>query len=215
MVAELRAMSTRLTTVVHVGDQPTPNGMHSYEELIATHRPAPDSCRSGTDLAGVMYTGGTSGFPKGVMLAHQAYVFNGLVLASQGMARAGDIALHAAPMFHVADFCLFNATWTTGGTHVVLPSFTPLAMLQTLERERITTAVLVPTMIQMLVDHPDAGNFDLSALRALGYGGSPISEAVLDRARQLLSNVEFTHGSSCRGQSALGAGRAVDPSACL
>ena len=192
MVAELRAKSSSLTTLVHVGDQPTPDGMLSYEDLVAAHGPVPDARRGGTDLAGVMYTGGTTGFPKGVMLSHDAYVFNGLVLASDGAARAGDVALHAAPMFHVADFCLFNAVWVTGGTHVALSAFTPRAMLETLERERITATVLVPTMIQMLVDHPEARKFDLSALRTLLYGGSPISEAVLERAQRLLAGVQMT-----------------------
>jgi long-chain acyl-CoA synthetase len=192
MVPDLRAKSTSLTTLIHVGDQPTPEGMLSYEELIAGHGPVEDARRAGNDLAGVMYTGGTTGFPKGVMLSHQAYVFNGIVLAGEGIGRAGDLALHAAPMFHVADFCLFNAVWVAGGTHVALPSFTPLGMLQTLERERITTTVLVPTMIQMMVDHPDAGNFDLSNLRSLAYGGSPISEAVLERAQKLMPDTQFT-----------------------
>lgn len=192
MVEELRDKSTSLTTIVHVGDEPTPAGMHSYEQLIAENDPIPDARRSGDDLAGVMYTGGTTGFPKGVMLSHRAFVFNGLVLAAEGIARPGEVALHAAPMFHVADFCLLNAVWATGGTHVALPSFTPLGMLQAIENERITGTVLVPTMIQMLVDHPEAGNFDLSSLRALTYGGSPISEAVLARAQKLLPDVAFT-----------------------
>ncbi|MBN8454097.1 MAG: primosomal protein N', partial [Candidatus Accumulibacter sp.] len=64
-------------------------------------------------------------------------------------------------------------------------------MLQALERERITTTVLVPTMIQLMVDHPDAARHDLSTLRSLAYGGSIISEAVLDRAQRLLPQVDF------------------------
>ena len=191
LVPELRAASSSLGTLIHVGEQPTPDGMLSYEALIADHDPIPDAGRSGKDLAGVMYTGGTTGFPKGVMLSHEAYVFNGLVLANEFQVRAEDLALHAAPMFHVADFCLFNAIWTIGGTHVTLPSFTPLGMLQALARDRIAATVLVPTMIQLLVDHPDARAFDLSALRAMAYGGSPISEAVLDRAQALLPQARF------------------------
>ena len=79
-----------------------------------------------------------------------------------------------------------------GATHVTLPSFQPLAMLETLERERINITVLVPAMIQALADHPEAKSFDLSSLRRLAYGGSPISEAVLERATALLPNAEFS-----------------------
>ena len=88
-------------------------------------------------------------------------------------------------------FCLLMALWVVGGTHVTLHAFTPLAMLQALERERIHTTVIVPTMVQMMVDHPQAAEYDLSALRSLAYGGSPISEAVLGRAMKLMPRVDF------------------------
>jgi long-chain acyl-CoA synthetase len=191
MVPDLQARSRSLSTLIHVGDQPTPAGMVSYEALIAGHYPVPDAGRMGRDLAGVMYTGGTTGFPKGVMQSHEAYVFNAIVLASEFQVRSDERMLHAAPMFHVADFCGSNAVWNMGGTHITLPSFTPLGVLQALERERITFAAMVPTMVQMMVDHPDAAGFDLSALRTLAYGGSPISEAVLERAQRLLPQVRF------------------------
>ena len=125
------------------------------------------------------------------MLSHEALVYNALVLANEGMALAGDVALHSAPMFHIADVCLFNAQWIVGGTHVALAGFTPLTALQALQRERITVAVLVPTMVQMVVDHPQAANFDLSSLRMLAYGGSPINEALLERAQGLLPAAQF------------------------
>ena len=191
MAAELRQKSQSLATLVHAGDGSTPEGMQSYEALVARHDPVPDAGRRGKDLAGVFYTGGTTGHPKGVMLSHESFVYNGMLLANEGMARAGDIALHAAPMFHIADFCMANAQWSVGGTHVALQGFTPLGMLQALQRDRITVAVLVPTMLQMVVDHPEAPTFDLSSLRMLGYGGSPISEALLDRTQALLPGAQF------------------------
>jgi acyl-CoA synthetase (AMP-forming)/AMP-acid ligase II len=191
MLADLRAKSRALATLIHVGDGPTPEGMLSYEALIESHNAAADAGRGGKDLAGVFYTGGTTGFPKGVMLSHEALLFNGLWVGTLGVVQPGDIGLHAAPMFHIADHALLNALWLAGGTHVALPAFTPPAMLQLLARERITTTLLVPTMIQLLVDHPDAAKHDLCALRTLGYGGSPISEAVLDRAQKLMPHVEY------------------------
>ncbi len=191
LVAELCTKSRSLATLIHVGDGVTPEGMLSYEALIENHNAATDAGRGGKDLAGVFYTGGTTGFPKGVMLSHEALLFNGLWFCAVGATQPGDVSLHAAPMFHIADHALLNALWLAGATHVTLPSFTPSAMLQVLERERITTTLIVPTMIQLLVDHPDATKYDLSALRMLGYGGSPISEAVLDRAQKLMPHVAF------------------------
>lgn len=192
LLPALRERSRSLRTVIHAGDAATPLELLSYEALLEGAEAMPDAGRGGRDLAGIFYTGGTTGFPKGVMLSHDALVFNALVLVAEGVARAGDVGLHVAPLFHIADVCLLNCLWATGATHVTQPSFQPLAMLEALERERITTTVLVPTMLQALVDHPEARSFDLSALRRLAYGGSPISEAVLDRAQALLPHAEFS-----------------------
>jgi acyl-CoA synthetase (AMP-forming)/AMP-acid ligase II len=186
LLPQLRQQSKSLRTLIHVGDGPTPEGLLSYEALIANTVPVPDARRGGTDLAGVFYTGGTTGFPKGVMLSHDGLCLTGLYMVAEGIAREGDRGLHAAPMFHAADVTLLCAMWTVGATHVVLPAFTPLGMLQAVEREQISTTILVPTMIQMMVDHPEAPNHDVSSLRSLLYGGSPISEALLDRTTKLL-----------------------------
>jgi long-chain acyl-CoA synthetase len=191
LLPELRRRSRSLSTLVYVGDDATPDGLLGYEALIDAAASVADAGRGGTDLAGVFYTGGTTGFPKGVMLSHDALSYNALLLAAEGIARAGDRGLHAAPLFHIAAVSLLNALWLVGGTHVTLPAFTPLAMLQALERERIQATVMVPTMIQAMVDHPEATRHDLSPLRTLAYGGSPISEAVLERARAVLGHVDL------------------------
>ncbi len=151
----------------------------------------PDARRGGTELAGVFYTGGTTGFPKGVMLSHDALFQNSLFAVAEGMARDGAVGLHAAPLFHIAAITVLGFLWTVGGTHVTLPSFTPLGVLEAIERERIKTTVLVPTMIQMLVDHPDAASFDLSSLETMVYGASPINEALVERAVMLLPRTNF------------------------
>ena len=109
LVADLRAKSRSLATLIHVGDGPTPEGMLSYEALVEGHTPAADAGRGGKDLAGIFYTGGTTGFPKGVMLSHDALLFNGLWFGTLGVVRPGDVGLHAAPMFHIADHALLNA----------------------------------------------------------------------------------------------------------
>jgi acyl-CoA synthetase (AMP-forming)/AMP-acid ligase II len=191
MVADLRERSRALKIVIYAGEGATPEGMLSFEDLVAKSRPVDDAMRGGDDMAGVFYTGGTTGFPKGVMLSHLGLATNALSVLAEGVVAEGARGLHAAPMFHLADGCFMNALLIRGATHVFIPSFTPVGVLEAIQRERITDSLLVPTMIQMTVDHANAPNYDLTSLRALMYGGSAISEAVIERATRTLPTTAF------------------------
>ena len=191
MVADLRERSRALKTVIYAGEGAPPDGMLAFEDLIAKSAPVDDAMRGGDDMAGVFYTGGTTGFPKGVMLSHLGLASNALSVLAEGIAAEGAIGLHAAPMFHLADGCFMNALLIRGATHVFIPSFTPVGVMEAIQRERITDSLLVPTMIQMTVDHADARKYDLGSLRRLLYGGSAISEAVIERATRMLPNTDF------------------------
>jgi len=190
-VASIQAASPGLTTVVHCGDGPTPEGMRSFDSLL-DEGTVEDALRGGDDLAGVFYTGGTTGFPKGVMLSHR-----NLLTSSLGSAASGDFVvpggrlLHAAPMFHLADLASWVGRNVIGGGHVIVPMFTPDGVLEAIAKHGVTDALLVPTMIQMLVDAPGIAGADLSSLQKLVYGGSPISEGVLDRVRRVLPGVRL------------------------
>jgi acyl-CoA synthetase (AMP-forming)/AMP-acid ligase II len=200
MVPALRTQAPCLGTIIHAGDGPTPDGALSYESLLTAHQPVPDALRGGHDLAGVFYTGGTTGFPKGVMLSHQALYCNALALIAEGIEARRMVGLHSAPMFHLADHAFTNALAMGGGTHVMVPSFTPVGVAQIIEREQINAAVLVPTMIQLLADSPEAKVHDLSSLELLMYGGSTISEAVIDRAFAIMPQVNMLQ---CYGMTEL------------
>jgi len=78
------------------------------------------------------------------------------------------------------------------GTHVILPGFDPAVVLDTIEREGVEETFLVPTMLRMLLDHPDFSRHDLSALKYLRYGASPMDEALLLRAMEVLPGAEFS-----------------------
>lgn len=80
----------------------------------------------------------------------------------------------------------------SGGSNVMVPAFTPEGVMATIQNERVTDVLLVPTMIQMFVDHPALKTYDLSSLKNITYGASPISEAVLARASAALPDVQFT-----------------------
>jgi long-chain acyl-CoA synthetase len=192
LVEQFRRDSPTLREVIYCGDGDTPSGMHGYEGLLTRADPVPDALRRGEDLLGIFYTGGTTGFPKGVMLSHANFCSSGLSNRAEGLAAPGGIYMHAAPMFHLADMGCAMPHWIEGNTHSVIPAFNPELVLDTLERDRVTHLLLVPTMIQMLVDHPAMKQpRDLSALQTIIYGASPISEAVLDRAMAALPGVGF------------------------
>ncbi len=192
LIASLEDRSDGYKFVIFMDDGPEPDGMRSYEELIDGTPPAPDRYRGGDDLAGIFYTGGTTGEPKGVAISHTNFLTSAMgAQATYPCMRAGGRLLHAAPMFHLAGLGAWMIQSMVGGTDVIVPAFDPPAVLQTIEEHGVTSALLVPTMIQMLIDHPDAATRDLSSLGVVLYGASPISTAVLDRAMKCFSSAEF------------------------
>ena len=192
LVPALREQFDGLTTVIYCGDATAPDGMLDYEALVAGAMPIEDAERGGKQLAAVFYTGGTTGFPKGVMLSHDNLVVSAMgCLASESFVTTGGRYLHAAPMFHLADVAGMNAAMLAGAAHVIVPSFTAVGVLDAIARHQVTDTLIVPTMIQMLVDHPDAANTDLSSVRHVLYGASPISEAVLERASKAFPTADF------------------------
>ncbi|MGW6727984.1 acyl-CoA synthetase [Nocardia sp. NPDC055029] len=192
LVPGIREAAPSVRMVIHCGDGPTPEGMLSYEDLVQSARPIPDSRRGGAALAGIFYTGGTTGHPKGVMLSHANLATSALgSLASEFVLGPGEIVLHAAPMFHLAALGGWHGQLIRGGTHVFIPAFEPVATLRAIQQRQVTATVLVPVMIQMLVDHPEVVNHDLSSVRTVLYGASPISQAVLQRAMEEFPRASF------------------------
>jgi long-chain acyl-CoA synthetase len=193
-LAEIADRLAAVRTRIYVGEGAPPAGFVAYEQLIQASAPTEASPRGGDDLAGLFYTGGTTGRSKGVMLSHRGLTLNPLQAQPVLQYNPDDVFLHAAPMFHLADgfFCLAAAT--IGARNVFLPAFHPLQVLETIQRERITLALLVPTMINMVVQHPHLRHYDLSSLHRVFYGGSPMPEALLRRAMGLLPHATFVQG---------------------
>ncbi|MNJ31559.1 Long-chain-fatty-acid--CoA ligase [compost metagenome] len=185
-----------LRHVIYAGDGPTPVGMLNYETLIANSAAIEDARRGGDALLGIFYTGGTTGFPKGVMLSHNNVSFSAMNSVSSGRCGVDARFLHSMPMFHLADFAAMVALFITGGTHVVLQSFSPQGALETIDQEKVNEVLLAPTMIQMMLDwHQNYGqHLDVSSLQRVGYGASTITPVLLDRARALFTSAEFAQG---------------------
>ncbi len=168
--------------ILYMDDGEAPQGLAHFEGLIARSPAMDDNGRGGNDLAGIFYTGGTTGISKGVMLSHDGLIVN--FMASTLLEPYCDdcVFLHSPPMFHLADgFLLFGLT-VASATHVIVPRFEPAAVVGAIRDQGINSLLLVPTMIGMLDQHLRETNEPLDTVRRLTYGASPISEALLRRA---------------------------------
>ncbi|MDP6019689.1 MAG: long-chain fatty acid--CoA ligase [Alphaproteobacteria bacterium] len=162
-------------------------GPETMEDLIKADSPLTGAHPVAAEhTLGIFYTSGTTGKPKGVMLTHGSVLANAAFLVAPVGYGADDITLHAAPMFHVSDFSASFAQLIAGGRHAFIPRFDPVEVLGAIERYRVTNLILIPVMINALVNHPEVGNYDLSSLQFLFYGGSPIPASTLRACFEIL-----------------------------
>ncbi len=179
--------------VIYIGDGPTPDGLTDYEAILAAADPWRDSVGAGKDLAGIFYTGGTTGRSKGVMLSHDNIVSNAVNIQHYTVIDELSRYAHLPPMFHLADNAMTFVVTGRGGMHFFAPRFDPLAALKMISEQRITHLLLVPTMVNMLVHHPDVEQYDLSSLERLLFGASPMPDAVAKRAAELMPDTKLVH----------------------
>jgi long-chain acyl-CoA synthetase len=193
LVETLRDQLPMVAHYIFVDDGETPAYCKSYEDVVSAD-PIDEANRSGDDVAGLFYTGGTTGRSKGVMLTHNNLVVNAMQASPLMNCLPGDRILHVAPMFHIADACVCMTSVVLGGTNFFQPAFDPVATMEGVQNNQIERMILVPTMINMFVNHPDVGNYDLSCLRAVLYGASPMPEAVIKKAMEVLPGTQFYQG---------------------
>ncbi|HEY8547368.1 MAG TPA: long-chain-fatty-acid--CoA ligase [Acidimicrobiales bacterium] len=174
----------RVRTIVAIGGH---DRWVDYEELVDAAEPVdPDHTSSGSDVAFQLYTSGTTGLPKGVMLTNDNF-FKGVAgIAEQWRFDTESVNLAMMPMFHIA-----GAGWATVGLYhgcktVVLRDIDPARILQVIPEHRITNAFMVPAVIQFLLMTPGVHDTDFSSMRALVYGASPITDKVLVQAMEVI-----------------------------
>jgi acyl-CoA synthetase (AMP-forming)/AMP-acid ligase II len=131
-----------------------------------------------------MYTSGTTGRPKGAVHTHGSFLAASMAVNLTCDIREGDRELVVLPLFHIG--ALLPLTWELhrGGTGIVLRTFDPDVTIRTLESERITTGLVVPTLFQQLLEHPRFDRIDHSDLRSLVVGGAPVPPTLAERSVQ-------------------------------
>jgi acyl-CoA synthetase (AMP-forming)/AMP-acid ligase II len=164
------------------------------EPLNAPDASCPDPIYDPDAILALIYTSGTTGRAKGVPITHANIQANIDHLNYWMPYSVGGVHLHAAPVFHILDFPFIFAAPAFGTCQVTIPKFSAASFFETVARERISHTALVPTMINLLTQSPDLKAFDLSSLRGLAYGGSPISPALVRRIRELLPQVKVVQG---------------------
>ncbi|AIY04591.1 long-chain-fatty-acid--CoA ligase [Planococcus sp. PAMC 21323] len=153
-----------------------------YEGQSFTEQVAED------DLFAIMYTSGTTGNPKGVMLSHRNIIAGALSLAQVCEVDYKDVIGHVAPLTHGANF-LSHVAWLYGLTQVVYNKFEPEEFLDGLVEDKISVLFLVPTMVNLMIQHPNFDASKLATVKSINMAGSPIAASKLQEALDKAGNI--------------------------
>ncbi len=183
-VTGLQGKKTPLAGVLWLGDKfPGECSYRAvfYDEILARKAEFTPEVVRPDSAAHLYYTSGTTGKSKGVILTHSNVCLHAQAAVEELEISEDDIWGHIAPMFHLADAWATFALTLVGGRHVMLPTFDPQGALNLIQDEKITISNLIPTMLNLMVKCPNAGEYDFSSLRLILSGGAPIAPEVVRR----------------------------------
>lgn len=189
----INSIKPNIATVKHfVAIENPQDGMLYYEDLISQ---APDDEMvteiDDDDTTILMFTAGTTGRPKGVMLSHNSfsvYVMENVTPADPELEERNILTV---PLYHVAGIQAMMAAIYGGRTIVMERQFEPAGWMGLVEQEKANRAMMVPTMLKQLMDHPDFGKHDLSSLKVITYGAAPMPLEVIKKALDVFPGVSF------------------------
>ncbi len=191
VVNDLRNQLPHVRRFIGIGD--VPDYMEPYEKMIAPYPgEEPDVSVEEEDPFNLIYTTGTTGLPKGVLRDHRSIEVNTFhLLIGCEEIHSDDKFLTAGSFSSLGTLGFYLGFSYLGCTEVILKRFDPLAVLQSIEKEKATLCLLLPTMMTRVVDHPDFGKYDLSSLRLVLYGASPMPLETLKKTMELLPSCGF------------------------
>lgn len=161
-------------------------------EFISTRRENPNVEVLEEDDAEILYTSGTTGLPKGVVLDHHRVLHVALGTIIMFKMGTEDNLLHLAPLFHCAQLNLFLVTGTMlGCTNIIREEFNPVQTLRDIDQYKISLFFGVPTMYNFLLQVPNREQYDLSSVIRCGYGAAPMPVALLKQAMEMFSTDQF------------------------
>lgn len=169
------------------------SGQGGFEDALSSCDPAADAMRQGADLAAIMYTGGTTGLSKGVMLSHHAMVSNALSVLASAPHPGRAPLLHVAPFYHIGGLASVVQAMFRSASQVIIPAFDEAEILLLIEEHRLADLFVVPTMLRRLIDHPECATRDCSSLAAVRYGAAPMDAALLSDAMRAFPKAGFYH----------------------
>ena len=167
-------------------------GMLNYEDVLASASPEDIFTEIGDDDTTIlMYTAGTTGFPKGVMLPHNSFAIYVLENVTPADPVTEEKNILTVPLYHVAGVQAMMAAIYGGRTMVMERQFEPEEWLELVQGEKVDRAMMVPTMLKQLIDHPDFAKYDLSSLKVITYGAAPMPLEVIKKAMDIFPGVNF------------------------
>lgn len=167
-------------------------GMLYYEDMIASS--SADEIFTeidDNDTTILMYTAGTTGFPKGVMLSHNSFSIYVLENVSPADTETVEKNILTVPLYHVAGIQAMMAAIYGGRTLVMERQFEPKEWMGLVQAEKVNRAMMVPTMLKQLMGHPEFSKHDLSSLKVITYGAAPMPLEVIKKAVEVFPGVGF------------------------
>ncbi|MFM8268489.1 MAG: AMP-binding protein [Ilumatobacteraceae bacterium] len=179
--------------IVLVGPGDVPHTV-KYDDLIASSKPVIPDEGEETDPVVLMYTGGTTGLPKGVLLDQRAEILNAYHVMMTVQLTRDSVALLQTPMFHAASMFSVLGGPALGAHTVIVPLFDPKAVMAAVGTYSPTITVMVPTMIGMTMAHPEFTPAGLASFTDLVYGASPMPQALLEKLLALYPDMNIWQG---------------------